>query len=113
MKKHRVLVVEEDSIFSSGVVLLLVLQECLEIIEKTPADTAQIKTQVDDLQPDVVVISDAFGAAQSQFVLELLNGHPSLRVVVFSQQGNRINILNNREIMVESIEDLVTAISAG
>lgn len=112
MKKHRVLVVDEDSVFSNGIKLLLVLQESLEIIGKTPANIQQIATRLEQTRPDVVVISDEFGATQPQFVLEMLTRYPALRVVVFSQMGNRVNIINNREIIVESAADLIAAITS-
>ncbi|MCG3211678.1 MAG: hypothetical protein FOGNACKC_05324 [Anaerolineae bacterium] len=112
MKKHRVLVVDEDSVFSNGIKLLLVLQESLEIIGKTPANIQQIATRLEQTRPDVVVISDEFGATQPQFVLEMLTRYPTLRVVVFSQMGNRVNIINNREIIVESAADLIAAITS-
>lgn len=111
MKKHRVLVVDEDSLFSNGIELLLVLQESLEIIGKTPANIQQIATRLEQTRPDVMVISDEFGATQPQFVLEMLTRYPALRVVVFSQMGNRVNIINNREVIVESAADLIAAIT--
>ncbi len=111
MKKHRVLIIEEDSIFSNGLELLLVLQENLEIIGHVPADMPAIITKIKDTQPDVIIINDNIATANAELVMTLLKTHPNLRIITLSLEGNLVNVYDNREVLVTTIDDLFAAIT--
>lgn len=111
MKKHRVLIITEDSIFSNGLELLLVLQENLETIGTAPADLPAITAEIKRTQPDVVIINEDLATANPQLVMSLLKAHPDLRVITLSLEGNRINVYDNREVTVTTSDDLVAVIT--
>ncbi|RMF00029.1 MAG: DNA-binding response regulator [Chloroflexi bacterium] len=111
VKKHRVLVVDENSMFSNGVQLLLVAQKTLEIIGTVPVDLSLISAEIERLHPDVLVLNEKMVSSQSNLIFSLLKNHPTLRVIALNLEGNQINIFDNRQVMVKSFSDLVSAIT--
>ena len=111
MKKHRVLIVTEDTLFSDGVELLLVLQENLEIVGEAPGNAQAITAEIERTHPDVIIINDDIATADAQLIISLLKPYPDLRIITFSLAGNRINVYDNREVMITTAKDLVTAIT--
>lgn len=110
VKKHRVLVVDENSMFSNGVQLLLVTQKNLEIIGTVPIDLAVITAEIDRMHPNVVVINEKIVSSQSNLIVTLLKTYPTLRIIALNLEGNQINIFDNRQVVVETFDDLVSAI---
>ena len=111
MEKRRVLIIEENSLFTNSVKLLLVLQENLEIIDPVPADITLITGEIERTQPDAVIISDDIATANAQLIMTLLKTYPQLRIITFNLDDNRINVYDNREVDVTTVNDLVIAIT--
>ena len=109
--KSRVLIVEEDSLFTNVVELLLILQENLVIVGTVSPDIQAITTALEQTQPDVIIISDDIATANVQLILPLLKIHPHLRIITFNLDDNRLNVYDNREVDVTTVNDLVSAIT--
>ncbi len=111
MEKSRVLIVEEDSLFSNAVELLLVLQENLEIVGTVSLEIQVIAAEIKQTQPDVIITSDDVATANAPLIMTLLKAHPHLRIITFNLDDNRINVYDNREVDVTTVNDLVSAIT--
>lgn len=111
MEKSRVLIVEEDSLFFNAVELLLVLQENLEIVGAVSTDIQEIAAKIEQTQPDVIIISDDIASANTQLIIPLLKKYSCLRIITFNLDNNRINVYDNREVDVTTVNDLVSAIT--
>lgn len=111
MEKHRVLIIEEDSLFSNGVELLLVLQENLEIVGSVRADLQVVTAEIQATNPNVIIISDDIATSNAQLIMSLLRAYPDLRIITFSLEDNRINVYDKREVIVSTASDLITAIT--
>lgn len=111
MKKYRVLIVAEDSIFSNSIELLLVLQENLEIVSTVADDIQVIASEIECTRPDVVIINSEIATAHTDLVMTLLKTYTNLRVITVRLDDNRINVYGNREVPVTTIDDLVSAIT--
>ena len=111
MEKSRVLIIEEDSLFFNAVELLLVLQENLEIVGAVSTNIQEIAAKIEQTQPDVIIISDDVATANTQLIIPLLKKYPHLRIIAFNLDDNRINVYDNREVDVTTVNDLVSAIT--
>jgi len=111
VKKHRVLVIGEDNLFSNGVTLLLALNENLQIVNSASTEIDAISDEIERTSPDVVIISERTAAADTRLVMMLLKSHPNLRVITLSLADNRVNVYNNQEVTVATGDDLITAIT--
>lgn len=111
MEKCRVLIIAEDTIFSNAIELLLVLQENLEIVGAVSPDIEVISAQIKQTQPSVVIINDDIATANAQLVVTLLNTYSHLRIIAFNLDNNRINVYDNRQVDVTTVDDLVSAIT--
>ncbi len=111
MKKSRVLIAGEDSLFSNAVELLLVLQENLEIVGAVSHDVQAITAKIKQTQPDVIIISDEIASVNAQLIMTILKTYPHLRIITFNLDDNRINVYDNREVDVTTVNDLVSAIT--
>jgi len=110
VEKHRVLIVEEDSLFTNAVKLLLLLQENLEIVGTVSPDIPIITAEIEQTEPDVIIISDDIATANTPRILSLLKTYPSLRIITLNLDGNQIKVYGSREVTVTTTEDLVGAI---
>ncbi len=111
VKKYRVLIVEEDSLFTNAVKLLLVLQEHLEIVGAVFLDIQAISAKIEQTEPDVIIISDHIATANAQLIMTLLKTYTYLRIITFNLDDNHINVYDNREVDVTTVNDLVSAIT--
>ncbi len=111
VKKQQVLVIEGNTLFINGVKLLLVLQEKLEIVGTVPTDIRAIATKIDQTQARVIIINDEATNGNSGLILPLLKSYPDLRVITLNLENNRINIYNSHEVMINTSQDLVAAIT--
>ena len=111
MEKCRVLIIEEDSLFTNAIELLLVLQENLEIIGAVPPNIQTITLEIEQTKPDVIIINDDIATANSKLIMTLLKTYPHLRIITFNLDNNRINVYDNREVDVNTVNDLVSAIT--
>ncbi len=110
-KKHRVLVIEDDSLFNNNVKLQLVLQENLDTIGIASTNEKTIGNEIEQTRPDAVIINDHLATAKPQLILFLLQTYPDLRIITVSLETNRINVYDNREVTVNTTKDLVSVIT--
>jgi DNA-binding NarL/FixJ family response regulator len=111
VKKHRVLVIGEDNLFSNGVTLLLALNENLQIVNATSTEINAISGEIGRTNPDVIIINEHTAAADAQLIMALLKSHPNLRVITLSLAENRVNVYNNQAVTLTTGDDLITAIT--
>ncbi len=111
MEKSRVLIVEEDSLFTNVIELLLILQENLVIVGAVSSDIQAITAMIKQTQPDVIIISNDIATANAQLIMPLLKRYSHLRIITFNLDDNHINVYDNREVDVTTVHDLVSAIT--
>lgn len=110
MNKHRVLIIEEDSMFGDGVEQLLMRHSSIDIIGAVSADFEVIIAIVKNSVVDTLVIHDLLTKTHAQLIWEVLKTCPHLQIIVLSLEGNRLRVLNNHEVTVTTSADLISTI---
>ena len=111
MKKHRVLIIEDDTLFSNGVKTLLARQKNLEIIGATSGNIQNITAEIERTQPNAIIINDNLSIVHPHLILNLFKTYPTLRIITLSLTNSHANIYDNRAIIVTTVDDLVTVIT--
>jgi DNA-binding NarL/FixJ family response regulator len=98
-------------IFSSSIQHLLATREdwkVVSVLNREELDSLILS--VKDTCPDIVILRQGDHDFPSNIPLELLQDHPTIKVVVISLENNLIDIYNKQKILIKDSSDLITAI---
>lgn len=109
MKKRRLLLIANQSLFGTGIISLLKEQKDQLVIEKAP----DIKTALqisERFHPDVVVYFRETTPPQEEKLLQELISRYHTRVIYCTLEANHLTIHNTTRIENATVEDLMSAV---
>jgi chemotaxis response regulator CheB len=109
-RKRRVLVVQGDSLMSSGVLRLLSDEPGLRVIGTKPADEGALLTKVARFRPDVVLVEAASHLTDPVRLLSLVQHYPALRVVVMGPDRDVAEMYDRTEIVMAEVANLLAVL---
>lgn len=110
MGLKRVIVVLNESLIGRGVESLLSREMDLNVTGVPFIDDRALIDQIVEFQPNVVIVDESLIFGRKIDFLSLLRTDPKMRLLVLSNQDNRINIYDRQEIPVTQSTDLISAI---
>jgi chemotaxis response regulator CheB len=109
-RKRRVLVVQGDSLLSSGVLRLLSNETGLRVVGARPASEGALITKVARFRPDVVLLEATSHLTNPTRLLSLVEHYPTLRVVVMSPDRDVAEMYDRTEIAMAEVANLLAVI---
>jgi chemotaxis response regulator CheB len=109
-RKRRVLVVQGDSLLSSGVLRLLSNESGLRVVGTRPANEGALITKVVRFRPDVVLLETTSHLTNPTRLLSLVEHYPTLRVVVMSSDRDVAEMYDRTEIAMAEVANLLDVI---
>jgi DNA-binding NarL/FixJ family response regulator len=109
-RKRRVLVVQGNSLMSSGVLRLLSNEAGLRVVGTMPADEGALIAKVARFRPDVVLLEAASPLTNPARLLSLLQHYPVLRVVVMSPDRDVAEMYDRTEIVMAEVANLLAVL---
>ena len=110
---HRVVVIYRKSLLAQGVEKLLSHMKDLEVIG-LDLDEKAVRKRVASLHPETVVMdnSDLHLSARN-LILDLWQENPNTRFICLNMQKSQAEVLKQRLIGLDNIDDLVQALRTG
>ena len=109
-RKRRVLVVQGNSLMSSGVLRLLSNDAGLRVVGARPADESALIAKVARFRPDVVLLEATSYLTNPACLLSLVMPCSALRVVVMNSDRNVAEMYDRREIEMAEVTNLLAVI---
>ncbi len=109
-RKRRVLVVQGNSLMSSGVLRLLSDEAGLKVVGTHPADEGALLTKVARFRPDVVLLEAASPLTDPVRLLSLVQHYPALRVVVMNPDRDVAEMYDRTEVAMAEVANLLAVI---
>jgi DNA-binding NarL/FixJ family response regulator len=110
LKPICAVVMKSDVLLKRAAVTLLMLANELEIVVSDATDIQALAMDVDRLKADVVMLNDSLPLAAQEPLTQLLGTRPELKVVIVGSDDNRLQILGREDILLTSVDDLLTVI---
>lgn len=106
----RIYIISRHSLFGDGIEDLLRKEPALEIVGREQ-DIGKAMEQIDDLQPDVVILDcHEDRQAVQPLIMKILQGGVPARVISMDLQTNTIVVHKREQHDVHGMEDLIAAI---
>ncbi len=112
IEKQCVLIVENGSLLGAGVECLLSDEAWLCVVGVTPPDGATLIEIIKHLQPDLIILDEAYFLTLSIGLLAKLLDHPQLRVITVSANNDRVQMYHKQQLLITHATDLVHFIRA-
>jgi len=109
-RKRRVLVVQDDSLLSSGVLRLLSSETGLRVVGTRPTNEGALIAKVARFRPDVVLLEATSHLTNPTRLLSLVEHYPALRVVVMSPDRNVAEMYDRTEVAMAEVANLLAVI---
>jgi DNA-binding NarL/FixJ family response regulator len=106
----RVLVFQSDQLLLAGVESLLAREMDMNVSTITLSDGNQLISEIEQFEPEVVVMDENLVLSRFSLILDLFRGFPELRVMVVDDKENLLHIYDKHEVTVRQGKDLVSAI---
>ncbi len=112
-KSKTIVVCGKEGIFSSSIELLLAAKEDWEVVSvRNVEDWEGLNLPIKAGQPDVVIIHQEPLYKSSSIVLQLLQKHPFIKVIVVNLENNMMDVYSKQNLLSQGISGLITAIEA-
>lgn len=113
LPRPRILLIENESILGAGIERLLTDRARLHVIGVTFVNGTILIDTIKQLQPDVIILDEAYLLViPFNFLIALLD-YPSLRVMVISAHHNRVQIYDKQQLEITQLTDLLKVIRNG
>ena len=109
MRKRRLLLIANQSLFGTGIVSLLGEQKDQLVIEKAP-DIKTVLQTADQFRPDVIVYFRERTLPEEEALLKELASRYHTRVVHCTLEANHLTIYDETKIQNATVEDLMFAV---
>jgi DNA-binding NarL/FixJ family response regulator len=97
-------------LLDAGITNLLSLEADIEIVDLSADETLGLIEQIEDLQPDVVVLDEITYQAGETGLLAFLERSSQPRVVIVSADSNLLFIYEGHQVPIKEAADLVNAV---
>lgn len=106
----RVLVVFGEPLLGAGVESILSQDLDLEVKTTTLLSYEFLNEEIDQFQPDVVILDDDLKIPSTPKLMRILNGFPGVRLLLVNMRDNRLYVYNKQEIVIAHPTDLLATI---
>lgn len=115
MKKQKTIVVwGREDILISSIKLFLAVQEDWTVVSITSQEELDaLVLNPDAKQPDIVVIHQGCHNSPEDFPLQLLQEHPTIKVIMVSLEDNLMDVYSKQKVLLRDASDLISAIGEG
>ena len=100
-----------EDILSSSIEFILSTREDWKVISISNLEGCKtLKKAMETLHPDIVIIHQEFNPAPKRLMLQLLQDHPAIKVIMVSLEDNMIEVYSKQNILAKEVSDLITVI---
>lgn len=108
--QHRVLIVGDSSLFSSGLETFLSQQSGITVAHSWATTIPDLKTELEGKEPDIVVLHEPPLLQKLISQVEIFERYGGIRIIVVHQQSNALYIYSREQVQVTQANDLITII---
>ena len=108
-QRRRVLVLESERLLPAAVISLLALHPEFEVASISVNGFAPLE-QLDSSEPDVIIMDEELVASNITAVMELVDRHPQLRLIVLGLGDNKLHIFDKHIVHVKDVSDFIAQI---
>jgi DNA-binding NarL/FixJ family response regulator len=110
-KNRRVLIWGTEDLLSSSVQSFLRSTKEWTVVNLCDGeDTEALLLAVEKTQPGIVIINLGGRQYPTDLPLQLLQNHPTLKVITVSLENNSMEVFNKQHIVVKEASDLISVI---
>ncbi len=106
----RVLIINSEDLFSAGLAAFIRSEDGFEVIDKNIINKSALVGAMEEFRPGVLIISERLLVTYLSAIFGCLRDSTALRVIVFNEQENLLQIYEKEEVVVEGASDLIAAI---
>lgn len=110
-KEQMILLCGGEDILSSSIEFTLSAREDWKVISISNLGGCEtVRKAMETLNPDIVIIHQEFHPDPKQLMLQLLQDHPAVKVLMISLENNLIEVYSKQNILAKDASDLITVI---
>jgi hypothetical protein len=106
-----ILVITNDSLLGVGIKSLLDRKTRFVVAGASPQNEAELVTEINRLQPGIIVLDQASHIIRPFRLLELLNHINQFRIVSVSSESDLIRVYDVHELLLNQISDFIKVVS--
>ena len=111
MKSRKVIVWGQDDLLSWAVNFFLTARKDWEVLSfSSDLGIDFLIRQVEDLNPDVVVVYQTKCVNSARMLMQLFYTRPELTMITVDPQENTMEVYNKKQILVERVSDLISVV---
>jgi len=100
-----------EDILSSSIEFILSTRDDWKVISISNLEGCEaLRKAMETLHPDIVIIHQEFHLAPKRLMLQLLQDHPAIKVIMVSLENNMIEVYSKQNILAKETSDLITVI---
>jgi hypothetical protein len=107
-----VLIAVQSNVLATGIESLLNSVDGLAVSRVMFYDKHVVQTEVERLQPTILVLDEAQALAHVKPLVDLFNGQPGLKIVVVNAENNVVQVYERRELCLQVGTDLVQVVQS-
>jgi len=110
-KKKLILLYGGEDILSSSIEFILSTRENWKVISISQQEGCEtFREAMDTLHPDIVIIHQDLHQDPKHLTLQLLQDHPTIKVIMISLENNMIEVYSKQNVLAQEASDLITVI---
>jgi DNA-binding NarL/FixJ family response regulator len=107
----KIVIWGNEDLLSSSVELLLAGREEWEVVSLLHEEGPNaFLLAVEAVQPDIVIIHPGCRQDPIELLLQLLQDHPAIRVILINLENNFLEIYSKQNLLVKETSDLISVI---
>ena len=108
----RILVCHCDTLMGLGVESLLAADPELVVIRSKSMSEAEIFADLEQIQPDVLILEEYFPNANQTQIQHIHDRYPEVRIITVRETDNKLNIDQKLDVELEQASDLIDVVSS-
>ena len=104
-QRKQILVLESETLLAAAILSLLASRPEFDVTSTTFSSLASLD-QPDSPEPDVIILDEELLAANISAVVQLVDRHPKLRLIVLGLEDNQLHVFDKHIVHVEQVNDL-------
>lgn len=107
-----VVIIHHEFPLLAGIERLLSTVAGLKLITVSSTDVVDIVNEINQLQPEIVILDENLPGDGTSRLLNLLITFPELRLVVVNGLHNQLQVYDKKEVLVSCFDDLISAVQS-
>lgn len=106
-----ILVLESEKLLAAAVVSLLASRPEFAVTGATFSSLARLD-QLNHTEPDVIIMDEDLVANNITAVMELVDRHPRLRLIVLGLSDNQLHVFDKHIVQVTEVNDFIAQLQS-